>query len=932
VYVTAGTLSVSGSITANAVNVQSGGTLGGYGTITANTNLSGSGIIDFGVIGNIVGSLTVAGGNWNGQGTVSGTVSVNSGTFNLGPIVGDMPASLTTGGGLNVSGTAALSSSDATSTINGSINYTSSATSTFAGNVLGSGSVTVNTPTANQVPYSNASFYSVFGYTIAGGQLTLSGNTLYTGATNVTNGTLTLNNGLSGSGGTINIGAWAVLQAGGLVSRPVTTTAPGAGYSGIIQAVSPLILANFSGPFNFYGMLDVQSTSVEIVTGTPVYSQLSFINLNNGGYLTSGSGIVMPSVNSSMNGGPDGTPGDNTQGLVTVSGTATIGGYIQFGLVHGDSVTFFGLTGSDAVNFTGTIHGLPTSTNVFLNYANAVNLIGFSPTFNPTVGSTLSASANTLYVGTNVMYTPAPAVNTLLPTAIAGNPASVSNYSQYLAYGYTQITNGTLVKVGSIIIPVSTASGGTNFTYSNSPGLTSYYPTESLYFIRTDGHMWANTTITSGLNSKGIYQFTDGTIVGFSNVSLANFAGLPGGLGAGLSWQVESTSAYLRLYVQGVVPSGSGVWQNGAGDSNWSTNTSANSNWLGTGGQPSSVGQIATFDATVVNYNGGVVNVDKPQTIGGIVLNNSGQGSGGYTLSGSTLTLTNANIVGGVVTYTDPTITVNSGTHAISDAVIIGNGAVGQTNGLAVTVAASSQLTLSGIISSGYNTGNNLSVSGGGTLNLNAVNTYTGGTTVNASATLGGTGTIPGATSVFGTIRGGVSDGTNNWGTLTIGSGSSILQAGGTLLTEVSRTGVNTANASLIKLTAGTFNLDPPITFNISLLNNGVNDLPLQNGETYTITLVQVASSGNILLNGVSQGANAQIPAGDYTLSASPTMTFSSYSLAIDSSGDLLQLTFTPGSPTPEPEHIMLLSVGVLLVGLAIRRRWRRQVSAASVA
>jgi len=108
---------------------------------------------------------------------------------------------------------------------------------------------------------------------------------------------------------------------------------------------------------------------------------------------------------------------------------------------------------------------------------------------------------------------------------------------------------------------------------------------------------------------------------------------------------------------------------------------------------------------------------------------------------------------------------------------------------------------------------------------------------------------------------------------------------------------------------------------------NGTGDSAVVNGETYKITLAQVATSGNILLNGTSEVANAVIPTSNYTLtSATP---FSNSSLAIDSTGTLLQLTFTA---TPEPEHIMLLCVGVLLVGLAVRRRWRQESSVASVA
>ena len=143
-------------------------------------------------------------------------------------------------------------------------------------------------------------------------------------------------------------------------------------------------------------------------------------------------------------------------------------------------------------------------------------------------------------------------------------------------------------------------------------------------------------------------------LAGFGNVTLSSFvvSGSPTlpSLPAGLSWQVELTSGYVRLYVQGNLAMGSGTWTNAAGDSNWSTSTSANSNW--SGGQPSSAGQIATFGTLSSGaYAGGVVNVDKSgQTIGGIVLANSGQG--GYTIgtNGGTVSVASASVGSTAVT------------------------------------------------------------------------------------------------------------------------------------------------------------------------------------------------------------------------------------------------------------------------------------------
>ena len=737
--------------------------------------------------------------------------------------------------------------------------------------MLGSGSVTVNS---------------------ASGSLALSGFNFYSGATTVTSGTLTLNNGVVGSGGTISVGDTGVLQAGGTIQRAVVAVGPN--QTGMIQAVGTLAISSAT-PINFGGLLDTQGNQVTLIGPSMSTTQtISSLNLGNGAILGSSTGIQLPTWNQlSAN---EGTPG-----LITMNGgTATISGLIRGGLVDGDFALAYDPTSSSTIVFTGIVRGTINAVGVNLDYSQGADFEGFSPTFIFS-NSTKTFGPNTKFVVNGT--TP----YSVTPNTIIGGSVNGVNGLYTQQFVYSTLKNGAANSTGIGLL------GGASFVWDPTSTLTSgFYATEKFYLVRTDGHMVASNVV-----SGATYTFTDGTLTGFSNiVANVTVTGMPA-LPSGLSWAVESTSAYIKLYVAGTVGQGSGVWMNGAGDQNWSTNTGANSNW--SGGQPSSTGEIATFGSLAATpYAGGVVNVDHPQTIGGIVLSNSGQG--GYTIGvngGNALTLDNASNDGsGNLTHIDPTITVNSGTHTIAAPLVIASG--GATNGLLVSVASSSQLTLSGAISSGYNTGINVTLNGPGTLNLNGVNSYQGSTLVN-SGTLGGIGTIPGVTTVggSGTIRGGVSDGSNNTGTLTIAAGASSLASGGTLQAELSRTGVNTASASLIKLSAGTFNL--PSSFNINLLNAGTNDTPLVSGESYTITLMQVATSGSILLGGNSQGANAVIPSADYTLS-SPTLNFSSHTLAIDSTGDLLQLSFTYGTPIPEPEHIMLLCVGVLLIFRVARR------------
>ena len=160
--VSAGSLAVNGQLTASNVLVQ-GGLLLGSGQVNKNVTLASGGVAGTLAIG---GNLTVTGNStWYAQDTVTGSATVQAGAFTLAS-----GAVLTTAT-LNVTG-GAIAAADATGTLNGSLNYTSSTSSAFIGAITGGGStVTLNNPLA---------------------LLTLSGVNTYGGATTITAGTLQL--------------------------------------------------------------------------------------------------------------------------------------------------------------------------------------------------------------------------------------------------------------------------------------------------------------------------------------------------------------------------------------------------------------------------------------------------------------------------------------------------------------------------------------------------------------------------------------------------------------------------------------------------------------------------------------------------------------------------------------------------------------------
>jgi autotransporter-associated beta strand protein len=185
------------------------------------------------------------------------------------------------------------------------------------------------------------------------------------------------------------------------------------------------------------------------------------------------------------------------------------------------------------------------------------------------------------------------------------------------------------------------------------------------------------------------------------------FASITNGLPPGYSWNTS------QLYTTGdvtLVPTTGtfAVWAS-AGSGSWSNS----GNW--TSGVPNAVGAWAVFNASTTAAM--TITLDSPQTVGNLVLGNSGSTSVGYTLMGSgsnSLTLNNSG--------SGATITVTDGSHVIDAPVILadnllvsGGGTLAFGNSSSIT--GSYALTMSGT---------------GGTLILSGTDTYTGGTNVTA--------------------------------------------------------------------------------------------------------------------------------------------------------------------------------------------------------
>lgn len=182
---------LSGTVTStNGVTLASGaalqingaltGTLSiGNGTLTGTSgSVSGAATLNGGTVnltsGTLGSTLAVTGGNWNGAGSVTGLVTSSSGTFSIGS-----SGNLTANGDLAITG-GTLAAAGTSSTITGSVNYTSSSDSSFQGIIAGSG----RTLTLN-----------------GASTLALSGFNTYTGATAVTSGKMIVTGAIASSSG-----------------------------------------------------------------------------------------------------------------------------------------------------------------------------------------------------------------------------------------------------------------------------------------------------------------------------------------------------------------------------------------------------------------------------------------------------------------------------------------------------------------------------------------------------------------------------------------------------------------------------------------------------------------------------------------------------------------------------------------------------------
>ncbi|QNK01847.1 autotransporter-associated beta strand repeat-containing protein [Dyella telluris] len=822
-------------LTLTAAQGSFGGTIGGTGGVTVQN-----------------GSETFIGVN-----TYTGTTTINSG------------ARLTLGNG----------SSNATISGNvvnqGTLAFNPAGSSTFGGVVSGNGALTK----------------------AGSGTLTLTGVNTYAGATSVSGGTLALSG--TGniaqssdvnvvSGGTFDISGTAggasieSLDGGGIInlgSKALTLSNASGNFAGVIAGTGNLILQGgtetLTGPNMYAGAtiinggtlalgvggsigtssgVNVASLGTFDISGAGTGVGRSILSLAGAGQVHLGtnalvltqaagsfSGVIDGSAGFTVQHGSEVLTGDNTYtGATTIASGATlqIGNGGTTGAVAGDIADNGALTvnRSDAYTYAGAISGTGTLTQAGTG---TLTLDGNSSGF---AGSTDVASG-TLVVG-----------------SVAGNGAALGGNIAVDA-GATLRGHGTIggnvdVASGAAVEPgdsIGTLTVNGNFTAARGSVLNYAFgaPGASMQTAGTGDSIVVGGNLT--LNGATL-NISDAGGMGAGLYNLFSYSGTLSLTGGGLA--VGSTPAGQSLTLQFLtgqkqinlidttgftldfwnangqatatqMGGGSGVWSNSS--ANWTDATASMPNAAMTP-QPG----FAIFGGT-----SGTVTVDSVN--GGVSATGMQFAVDGYHLNGDTLTLVGSN-------GSPPVIRVGDGSSAGS----------AMTATIDNVLAGSDGLTKSDL----------------GTLVLNGVNTYTGGTTIT-----GGTLSVS-SDANLGDASGGLSlQGGTLENTAAFTTARSIdLSGNGTLQTDADLTanGVISGNGTLSKSGTGTLLLTNTNIYT-GATTIGAGTLALSgSGSIATSSDVSIAGGGSFDIAGTSSGAsivsldgNGSVKLGQHSLTLS---------------------------------------------------------------
>jgi len=554
-----------------------------------------------------------------------------------------------------------------------------------------------------------------------------------------------------------------------------------------------------------------------------------------------------------------------------------------------------------------TLVGTGTATNSALNYSPASGTFTISAPLIFGAAGGLTQTINVQDVGgggTISISGPISSTNSITLAKTGAGTLELLNANSYT--GNTSVGGGTLaignnsaLSSGSLTITTTTtirSNGAAARTLANDVNLTGQFPT---FGTSTTGNLTFGALAATGTASNKFVTVNNAqtTFSSYGGVGL-NFTGT--GTGALVFTGNFSTNGNLIIN-NSMVAAGGTLTANAI---------TLGGGVLGTNGTfTRSLGTTATGVAWTAATNGGFAAYGGDLSVN---LGNAGTpstltyGTTNFISSGSTLLLSHAAATGTVdfrnslnLAGAVQTVQVNNGSAAI-DAKLTGtlsNGGLTKTGAGTLELTGANDYAGGTIVSAGKLLVNNTTGSGTGT----------GSLTVDAGASLGGSGTIGSVTSIAGTLNPGNSPGIltfSNAVTLETGS-ATIIEINGATTRGTDYDGVN-FNGSLT-VNGGT------LTFNISTAIANGSTLNIFDGSSLTSALTSVSVSGIGGYDGllIYNGSTAYV--GTF---GSQTVTFT---LA---SGDL---SFAAASLIPEPSsYAALLGAAVLGLGTFRRRQGRR--------
>lgn len=820
------------------------------------TSLSGSGAIKLGSL-SLTMSDGLSGAAFSGVISGTGSVGLTAGTETFSGVNTYTGSTTISSGTLYLTGAGSIASS-ASVNVYGTLDM-SGANSATLKSLSGSGTVVLG---SNDLTITNSSgvFY---------GTLSTTGKLVLTGGTQFITGGSTIGNGITVSGGTLQLGS---LSSDISVAYNIVDNAVFAYDSGYAIAMSGVVSG--TGAVTKLGTGIATISTVQTYTGSTTISS-GTIKLTSAGSIASSSGVQVDSVfdlteaNSatitSLTGIGTVRLGDQsltiTNGAGDFSGTITGSGTLT---IKGGSQSFSGAntyTGATTINSGGTlvlVVGASMKSAVTVNTGGAISIAtGVTSTGSATIVSlggtgTVALGANTLVLsGAGHEY--AGVISGTGGLWISGGAEKLSGANTYT--GTTTVSAGTLYLTGSLattsklnISGTLDASGatGTKLAFAALTGAgTVNIGALPLVLSAASGNFSGVIQGTAGVEIAGGTQILSGANTYTGTTTIDSGATLQVGNG-GSSGALASVSAVtdngtLRFYRLDSSTfanqiSGSGaVIQGGIGttiltaDNTYTggTTITAGTLQIGGGGTTGSIQGNIEDDGTLAFARSDAVTI-----------NAAIAGSGNLTIASGTITLTGASSYTGVTKINSGgeldlsgsaaiaasnRVTVN-GTFDISGATTSGVSITSLAGAGAVKLGSQTlALSAAGDSFSGVISGTGGLTVTSGTQTLSGINTYTGATTVNGG-TLSVTGSIAG--SALTVNSGGTITGTGKVAALTVASNGTV---------KATNSGTLSASGNIAFLSGSKYQVDLTSSGTVSTILTTTGTATVT-GSTLTVT------------------------------------------------------------------------------------------------